>query len=853
MIPIKLRISGFLSYRDPVEVDFTGFDLACISGANGAGKSTLLDAMTWSLFGQARKRDESLINTHPEVKAAEVTFDFAYEGAVYRVQRTLPRGKTTLLEFHIRDGDDWRPLSERTMRETQARIEAVLRLDYETFINAAFFLQGKADQFTQQNSTKRKEVLSNILGLEAWEGYKKLAGAQRSALENKQQGLDGRLGEIDAELAEEPARKASLEQLEAQLKQQAATRKTQQAALESLQRSQAALDEQRRLVETLRAGAERAATVLTGLQERLSARQTERGTFAGLVEREKEVRTAYQDWQAARAKLEEWDRTAAAFQEQDALRQKPQAAITAEQARLEQELDSLRTSAEGIEKQASQAATLRSEFEAAGKALAEAEAGVQARAEKQAELRAAQEAQSDARSRKETLETQIDELKERIQQLESTSDGTCPLCGQPLEPKDRKALITKLKAEEKELSAQMSESIDRFNRINRQIKALDVEAAKLAHWEEERIQHAGHVSQAQARLEAVESAVAEWKKTGAKRLAEVEKLLAKGSFAAEARKALAEIDKELKKLGYDAASHDLARRAEQDGRSAEAEFRELEAARAALAPLEREIVDLEKQAAEAAVEQERQEKEYQAAQAKLEDSSKDAPDLESAERQLFDTQEEENRLNQQVGAARQKVAVLDDLRARKSALGKEREALGLQIGRLKTLETAFGKNGVPALLIEQALPQIEARANELLDRLSDGRMSVRFVTQEKYKDDKRADLRETLEIQISDGAGTRDYEMFSGGEAFRVNFAIRLALAEVLAQRKGARLQTLVIDEGFGSQDAQGRQRLIEAINLVKDDFAKILVITHLEELKDAFPTRIEVEKTERGSEVRVM
>jgi len=58
--------------------------------------------------------------------------------------------------------------------------------------------------------------------------------------------------------------------------------------------------------------------------------------------------------------------------------------------------------------------------------------------------------------------------------------------------------------------------------------------------------------------------------------------------------------------------------------------------------------------------------------------------------------------------------------------------------------------------------------------------------------------------------------------------------------------------QGFGSQDVQGRQRLIEAIHLVKKDFAKILVITHLDELKDAFPTRIEVEKTEHGSTVSV-
>jgi exonuclease SbcC len=57
----------------------------------------------------------------------------------------------------------------------------------------------------------------------------------------------------------------------------------------------------------------------------------------------------------------------------------------------------------------------------------------------------------------------------------------------------------------------------------------------------------------------------------------------------------------------------------------------------------------------------------------------------------------------------------------------------------------------------------------------------------------------------------------------------------------------------MGAPDIQGRQRLVEAINLVRDDFAKILVITHIDELKDAFPNRIEVEKTEMGSIVRVL
>jgi exonuclease SbcC len=218
---------------------------------------------------------------------------------------------------------------------------------------------------------------------------------------------------------------------------------------------------------------------------------------------------------------------------------------------------------------------------------------------------------------------------------------------------------------------------------------------------------------------------------------------------------------------------------------------------------------------------------------------------------LLDIQGQENQLRMEVGAAQQKVNVLADLKERRKGFEVEREALAQHVDQHKQLERAFGKDGVPALLIEQALPQIETKANEILERLSDGSMSVRFQTQRELKT--RDDLKETLDIIISDSAGTRDYEMYSGGEAFRVNFAIRLALSEVLAQRAGARLQTLVIDEGFGSQDALGRQRLIEAINTVKPDFAKILVITHIEALKEAFPTRIEVEKTPRGSVVNVV
>jgi len=85
MIPLHLRISGFLSYHDAVELDFSTFDFACISGHNGAGKSSLLDAITWSLFGEARGKSSDVVNLRMDVKAAEVTFTFQHEANTYRV------------------------------------------------------------------------------------------------------------------------------------------------------------------------------------------------------------------------------------------------------------------------------------------------------------------------------------------------------------------------------------------------------------------------------------------------------------------------------------------------------------------------------------------------------------------------------------------------------------------------------------------------------------------------------------------------------------------------------------------------------------------------------------------------
>src|SRR5688572_33319598 len=111
MIPINLRISGFLSYLDPVELDFSVIEVACISGHNGAGKASLLDAITWSRFGEAGGKSNDVINLHAEVKAAEAMLIYKDEEDTYGVRRTLPRNTSTVVEFQAMAGDAGRVLT----------------------------------------------------------------------------------------------------------------------------------------------------------------------------------------------------------------------------------------------------------------------------------------------------------------------------------------------------------------------------------------------------------------------------------------------------------------------------------------------------------------------------------------------------------------------------------------------------------------------------------------------------------------------------------------------------------------------------------------------------------------------
>jgi exonuclease SbcC len=857
MIPLSLRLSGFISYLDPVELDFRHFDVACISGNNGAGKSSLLDAITWALFGVARKRDDSII--HSKADAAEVTFDFYYEGNTYRILRGKAKGKPTTLEFLIAQDDpggepgNWKPFTEKGIRDTEVAIQQTLHMDFDTFTNASFFLQGKADVFAQQRPADRKRILSSILGLDVWEQYRERASVRRKAYEDNINRLDGLIDEINQELAEESERVKHLEQVEAELNHLTALLSSQSAVVDNLKQLEAQLKEQQNLVSSLSGQRDTIRTKVSQLESLIAQRTEEKSRYQELVAETKRINKAHQAYLDAVEKLEKLDGQASQFHDFQTRRSAPQMIIETERVRLESECKQLEIIRSAVEEAGKELSRLEAESENINNAIKDANDGILKRNQLEADRKEKERNHAELKADNVRYYASMLELDERIKSLEPVEGSECPTCGQPLNAADREKLITSLKKEGKELGDTYRKNQkdlinieDAIRDVEAQIKSLSSLDATLREANRTHDQYESRMGQARQQI-------AEWKSTGAPRLLELNTSLEKNSFAPEAHKELQAIDAEAKALGYDAAAHEEIRIFLQDAKANEEEFKELGNAHSALVPLEREIEGYEEQLKDEKNNLSRLEQETAQAEARQAEALGRLPDVEKSYNDLLDLQQRERQQHMEVGAARQKVEVLDTLRKRLAGYTTEREEATGRIAELRALERAFGKDGVPALLIEQALPEIESRANQLLDQLSDGDMSIHFSTLRDYKDKNRDDKRETLDITINDSGVIRDYEMYSGGEAFRINFAIRLALSKVLAQRAGARLQTLVIDEGFGSQDISGRQRLIEAINTIRPDFEKILVISHLDEIRDAFPTRIEVEKTSRGSKLTVI
>jgi DNA repair exonuclease SbcCD ATPase subunit len=179
---------------------------------------------------------------------------------------------------------------------------------------------------------------------------------------------------------------------------------------------------------------------------------------------------------------------------------------------------------------------------------------------------------------------------------------------------------------------------------------------------------------------------------------------------------------------------------------------------------------------------------------------------------------------------------------------REQVAIGQAgVDVLKLAERAYGRDGIPALILESsAVPWIEAEGNRILSELG---TSYRVELRTQAANKTNALLRETLDIVVNDGANIRPYETFSGGEKTRINLALRLALAGLLANRRGAQSRLLAIDELDGL-DAAGMDALVGVLNGLAGTFDRIVVVSHQAQLATAFDQLIEVAKADGKSQI---
>ncbi len=848
MLPLRLELRNFMSWRELDALRLENIHVACLGGPNGAGKSALLDAISWALWGRARGRSAADLLREGS-RQMRVQLDFRQDDQIYRVlrQRWRARRGEGSLDLFVRDAQgNFTRVSEASMRATQRRITGLLRLDFETFVNSAWLQQGRADAFASRTPAERKQLLAGILDLSLWQRLEQAAKDRLAGLETQLTLLRSRSEEIEGDLARQQTLATALQN----------AREAHALAQRALEAAEQVAQGNRHVPHDLRFARERLAEERDKLQQHLAdseaagsdcARQRERIlAFEAVLAQREEIERGWDALQDARQSDrqlgERLRRLGDLRNREQTLRERLRDA----RAELDTRLVALGVRIEGLERdvEAASDAALDQAREriAALRALEREWAQLQSDATREQGERA--RLQGVNRNLRETML----ELRSRIDRLESAGGVTCPLCGQPLDDDARLALVARL---QQEGGAQG----DRWRANEQRMKALAEDGqrrqARSAQLDDELRQLQpllARVAELETRARGA-AAAAEQLQLLRKDRANLQARLDSGDFARELRAQLADLESSTEAIGYDSAQHDAAQ-------AHLAAYETFEKRQTSLQIALNGLPEAQAALASATARSEGIEAEQRAAQERIGRLEADIAELETGltahqaqQEKLAQLRVETQQATRSLVSAEQELAALESLRQRHATLQERAAGLRHEAEIYGELRQACGRDGVPALLMESAIPELEAAANELLLRMTDGRLRLQLET---TRERKRGGEIETLDIRIADEYGLRDYELFSGGEAFRINFALRIALSRLLARRAGTQLRSLFIDEGFGTQDEAGRERLVEAIAAIQDDFDLILVITHIEELRDRFPLQLRVEKDAEGSRLQL-
>ena len=208
MLPQKLKLENFFSHKNS-EVDFSLFNSALLVGSvdgdysksNGSGKSSVMEGILWCLYNKSRSTTMDDVITWGENRC-EVSLEFSHGEKTYTVKRSRMRNtSTSTVDLLVLDETGkWNSLSGSTSGETNDRIISLLKIDYKTFVNSAYFRQNDISEFATSEASKKKEILKSIVDISKWDSYEKEAKKKAKEIQTEIIKLQARYDALNSEV-----------------------------------------------------------------------------------------------------------------------------------------------------------------------------------------------------------------------------------------------------------------------------------------------------------------------------------------------------------------------------------------------------------------------------------------------------------------------------------------------------------------------------------------------------------------------------------------------------------------------------------------------------------------------------
>ncbi len=785
----QLRLQNFRQHAD-TRIDFRP-GLTGIIGPNGAGKSTILEAIAWAIYGAtaARGTNETIrFSRAPGRARVLVELVFELGGHAFRVNRTLNSADVFL-------DDGVSPVASGTSG-VSGYLEQRIGMTRDEFFNTYFTSQKELQFLAQMGARDRGKFLAQVLG------YERLRLAQDKARERRKE-LTAEANGIREVLPDPDELRARGE--EAQQRVKAARAAAGEAEQQHQQR----------------------ASVLEQWAPRWLEVQQKRERMREI---EQEIAAARRDGEAAQRDVErthaEMERIKQAEQQLAPLRAELLALPAVSQecenlarlARLAERRRALAETEQLDEAELTGVVARLKELESApelikqfGPELDQLKQQLAAADEQVAKLRNEwTEQRQDVRTKLQHHLERHDELKLQIEQLRSAGpDGTCPTCTRPLG---------------REFGRVMTLLEDQFEEVTQNVKWLRKRQAQLEQKpedvtfaEEEQVALKNTLDALTQRIARCEQAVQEiWTLTGERRKKE--------QRLGELRKELAELP-----TGYDADAHDkaLARlRVLNDIEQRAARFDQVLDRRA---EREREQAEANQRAHAVLL--------HLQAAAQLEaEVAFDARDYEHVRTQH---DQAARSLHQSEIAVTEARARLDAAREHQTGVKAEARTAEQNRARLHELELDVKHHSELDNALQQLRQELNARVRPELSDLASRFLNE--ITDGRYTS---LEIDENYNIIVLDEG--EEKPVISGGEEDIANLVLRIAISQMIAERAGQQLSVLFLDEVFGSLDLDRRDNVVQLLHRLEDRFEQVVLITHIETIREGLDHTIRVSYDER-------